>query len=71
MTNPSDLASPLLVSKKYLGIEGLKSLNLGYFLKDMNEPANFVHGSVNGCPMTSSYESPPYKPGNQLALFLL
>ncbi|XP_046858818.1 sucrase-isomaltase, intestinal-like [Xenia sp. Carnegie-2017] len=28
---------------------------------DMNEPANFVHGSIRGCPHTK-YDYPPYKP---------
>lgn len=27
----------------------------------MNEPANFVHGSIRGCPRTK-YDYPPYKP---------
>ena len=36
----------------------------------MNEPSNFVYGSMNGCPK-SSYNSPPYVPsvagGNLIA----
>ena len=36
---------------------------------DMNEPSNFVHGSLTGCP-DSKYEKPPYTPaiiGGELA----
>uniref|UniRef100_A0A8D8XLI2 Lysosomal alpha-glucosidase n=1 Tax=Cacopsylla melanoneura TaxID=428564 RepID=A0A8D8XLI2_9HEMI len=29
---------------------------------DMNEPSNFVNGSLQGCPSNSKYESPPYTP---------
>ena len=34
----------------------------GPVLQDMNEPSNFVKGSVDGCP-DSDLENPPYVPG--------
>lgn len=30
---------------------------------DMNEPSNFVRGSLNGCPMSDKLETPPHVPG--------
>ncbi|KAK3797400.1 hypothetical protein RRG08_055598 [Elysia crispata] len=30
---------------------------------DMNEPSNFVDGSVSGCSNTSKFDNPPYTPG--------
>ena len=29
----------------------------------MNEPSNFVRGSLNGCPMSDKLETPPHEPG--------
>lgn len=36
----------------------------GPLLQDMNEPSNFVKGSVDGCP-DSDLENPPYVPGER------
>ncbi|XP_066934983.1 lysosomal alpha-glucosidase-like [Clytia hemisphaerica] len=30
---------------------------------DMNEPSNFVRGSLDGCPMDNKLETPPFVPG--------
>ncbi|XP_072044621.1 lysosomal alpha-glucosidase-like isoform X1 [Amphiura filiformis] len=30
---------------------------------DMNEPSNFVSGSITGCPSNSTYNQPPFLPG--------
>ena len=29
----------------------------------MNEPSNFVRGSLTGCPMSDKLETPPFVPG--------
>ena len=29
----------------------------------MNEPSNFVAGSLSGCPADSIWDNPPYTPG--------
>ncbi|EDV19132.1 uncharacterized protein TRIADDRAFT_34135 [Trichoplax adhaerens] len=38
-----------------------KSLKFDGLWIDMNEPANFVQGSIAGCP-NNAYNNPPYKP---------
>ena len=32
----------------------------------MNEPSNFVEGSINGCLRNNSYDYPPYVPSNMI-----
>ena len=34
-------------------------------LQDMNEPSNFVSGSITGCPSNSTYNKPPFLPGKR------
>jgi lysosomal alpha-glucosidase len=29
---------------------------------DMNEPSNFLYGSIDGCPQSSKYDNPPFTP---------
>lgn len=49
----SELAPPFALDK---------GLPPGPLLQDMNEPSNFVKGSVDGCP-ENDLENPPYMPG--------
>lgn len=42
-----------------------------FFLKDMNEPASFVHGTVGGnCLGDPLLENPPYMPRKELRIYL-
>ncbi len=39
-----------------------------FFFQDMNEPSNFVDGSVSGCT-NSTLDNPPFTPRMYLDLF--
>jgi hypothetical protein len=39
-----------------------------FFFQDMNEPSNFVDGSVDGCT-SSTFDNPPFTPRMYLDLF--